>query len=77
VSELADACLAVKARLGCSEADARTVALDNIMAITRSGQMMLNLFDSWVKGDELIRQAIPQLLGLQTVTLQRTCCAGR
>lgn len=68
VSELADACLAVKARLGYSEPDARTVALDNLTAVARSGQMMLNLFDSWSTGDELIRQAIPQLLGLNTVT---------
>lgn len=68
VSELADACLAVKARLACSDPDARTVVLDNLTAVARSGQMMLNLFDSWSKGDVVIRQAIPQLLGLKTTT---------
>ena len=76
VSELADACVALKARLGCSAADARTVALDNLTAIARSGQMMLNLFDSWAKGDELIRQVIPQLLGLKTVTPDGVRIAG-
>ncbi len=68
VSELADACLVLREKLGYSDPDARTVALDNITAIARSGQMILNLLDSWVKGDESIRQVMPQLLGLQTVT---------
>jgi len=76
VSELADASLALKAKLGYSDPDARTVSLDNITAIARSGQMLLNLLDSWAKGDELIRTVIPQLLGLQTATPDGVRMAG-
>jgi hypothetical protein len=70
VSELADACLALKRKLGYSEPDARSVALDNIAGIARAGQMTLNLLDSWTRGDDTIRQVIPQLIGLTTVTPQ-------
>lgn len=76
VSELADACVSLKRRSGYSDPDARTVALDNITGIARSGQMVLNLLDSWAKGDELIKQAIPQLIGLQTVTQESVRMAG-
>ncbi len=76
VSELADACVSLKKRLGYSDPDARTVALDNITAIARSGQMVLNLLDSWAKGDELIRQVIPQLIGLKEVTQESVQMAG-
>lgn len=68
VSELAEACVALKRKLGYSDPDARTVALDNIIAFARSGQAILNLLDSWAKGDAVIRQVIPQLIGLKTVT---------
>lgn len=76
ISELADACLALKEKIGCSAPDARTVALDNIIGIARSSQMMLNFFDSWTKGDEMIRQIIPQLIGLTTVTPDAVRTAG-
>lgn len=68
VSELADACVELKKKFGYSDPDARTVALENITDIARPGQMMLNLFDSWARGDQTIRQIIPQLIGLTTVT---------
>lgn len=76
VSELADACFALKARLGYSDPDARTVALDNVGAIARTGQMTLNLLDSWTRGDEAVRQVIPQLLGLTPVNTQSVASAG-
>ena len=76
VSELADASSALMKRLGYSAPDARTVALDNLVGLSRSAQMILNLLDSWVKGDEGVRQAIPQLLGLTTVTVAGVKSAG-
>lgn len=76
VSELADACSALKAKLGYSAPDARTVALENIISIARSGQMILNLLDSWTKGDEVICQVIPRLIGLTTVTVDGVRAAG-
>jgi len=38
--------------------------------------MILNLLDSWTIGDDLIRQMIPQLVGLQTVTVDGVKMAG-
>ncbi len=69
ISELADSCSALKKNLGYVSSDARTVALDNVVGVARSAQMTLNLLDSWMRGDEAIRQIIPQLLGLQSVTI--------
>lgn len=76
VSELAEACIALKKKLGYSDQDARTVSLENITAVARSSQMTLNLLDSWHKGDEAVRQVIPQLLGLKTVTPDAVQMAG-
>lgn len=76
VSELADAAFALKRSLGYSDPDARTVALDNIGAIARAGQMTLNLLDSWAKGDNEVRRIIPQLIGLTTVTEEGVRSAG-
>jgi hypothetical protein len=76
ISELAEACIALKKKLGYSDQDARTICLDNITAFPRSSQMTLNLLDSWHKGDEAARQVIPQLLGLTTVTSDAVQKAG-
>lgn len=76
VSELVDACAALKSRLGYAGPDARTVALDNLIGVGSSAQMILNLLDSWAKGDEAVRQVIPQLIGLQTVTVTGVKTAG-
>ena len=76
VADLANACLSLKNQLGYSKPDARSVALDNVAWIAHSGQMTLNLLDSWVKGDELIRRIIPQLIGLQTLTPEAIKDAG-
>lgn len=76
VADLAEACLSLKKQLGYSDPDARSVALNNVASIARAGQMTLNLLDSWVKGDELIRTVIPQLLGLTTVTPEAVKLAG-
>lgn len=76
VDELAGACIALKAKLGYSDADARSVALNNITAVARSAQMTLNLLDSWSKGDNTVRQLIPQLIGLNSVTPNGAQMAG-
>ncbi len=76
VSELAEACFSLKKQLGYSDPDARSVALDNVGSIACSGQMTLNLLDSWAKGDEIVRHVIPQLVGLTRVTLQGVQTAG-
>jgi hypothetical protein len=76
VAELAEACISLKRHLGYSDADARTVALDNITSIARSGQMVLNLLDSWCIGDQAVRQIIPQLIGLTTISKEHVNLAG-
>jgi hypothetical protein len=76
VAELADACSALMRKLRYSAPDARTVALDNLIAVTRSGQMILNLLDSWTRGDETVRRVIPQLIGLTKVTTEGVRAAG-
>lgn len=76
VSELANACIALKEKFKYSSPDTRTVALENVISIARSGQMILNLLYSWAKGDELIRRVIPQLIGLTTVTPEGVRMAG-
>jgi hypothetical protein len=70
VSELGDACRASRAKFGYPPEDARSVALDNILGLSQSAQMVLNLLDSWTRGDNLVRQVIPQLVGLTTVTTE-------
>jgi hypothetical protein len=77
VADVADACESLRTRLGYSNPDARTVTLSNVRDIARAGQMTLNLLDSWNRGDEMVRSAIPQLLGLQTVTPEAVDSAGQ
>ncbi len=72
---MGQACKALRLELGYSDSDARTVALNNIESFVFSAQMTLNLLDSWAIGDKIIREAIPQLIGLTTVnaeTVQRS-----
>jgi hypothetical protein len=38
--------------------------------------MILNLLDSWVRGDAVVREVIPQLIGLTTITPQGVQMAG-
>ena len=76
VGELADACLSLREQIGCSDPDARSVALNNIRMIAHSGQMILNLLDSWAIGDDNVRQAIPQLLGLATKSPEAVQLSG-
>lgn len=77
VADLAEACELLRARVGYSDPDARSVALCNLRDIARAGQMTLNLLDSWHRGDDLVRTVIPQLVGLQTVTSQSVESAGK
>lgn len=76
VADVADACEALRRRLGYSDLDARIVALRNVQDIARAGQMTLNLLDSWNRGDDLVRQVIPQLVGLTPVTKETVEIAG-
>ncbi len=76
VASLADAARSIKDRLGYPDFDARCVALANVEAVARSCQMVLNLLDSWTVGDNTVRQVIPQLIGLQTVTTEGIKYAG-
>ena len=76
MNELAEAAFALLRRLGYSDPDARSVALNNIHLIARTEQMTLNLLDNWVKGDETIRQVIPQLLGIFRPTTESVRVSG-
>lgn len=76
VADLGDACEALRVRLGYSDPDARTVALVNIRSSARAGQLILNLLDSWTIGDELVRQFIPQVLGVKPVSVESVSFAG-
>lgn len=76
VSDLGNACDALKNKLGYSDPDARTVALNNIKVIASAGLMMLNFLHSWANGDARIRQIIPQLIGLKTVNQTGVKMAG-
>jgi hypothetical protein len=76
VHELAEAAVTLFRHLGYSDPDARTVALNNVHLIARAGQMTLNLLDSWVKGDEAIRQVIPKLLGVVNPTTESVHLSG-
>lgn len=67
-SEPAVRCAKLRTELGYSDEDARSVALSNIGSIASSTQMVLNLLDSWTIGNPQVKQAIPQLLGIQDAT---------
>ena len=67
----------IRTRFGYSDQDARSVVLNNVRFIAYSTQMVLNLLDSWCLGDEAVRAAIPQLLGLTNVTDRTVEVAGR
>jgi hypothetical protein len=47
-----------------------------MIGLARSAQMVLNLLDSWAIGDELVRQAIPQILGMRSVTQEAVKTTG-
>ncbi len=57
----------VRTRFGYSDQDVRSVVLNNVRSIAYSTQMVLNLLDSWCIGNEAVRVAIPQLLGMTRV----------
>lgn len=76
LNDLANQCIVIRNKNKYPSHDARTVGLNNLEGITRSGQMILNLLDSWTIGDNNIRQIIPQLIGLKTVTQESVKEAG-
>ena len=76
VDSFANACTTLRKKHSYSDHDARGAALNACFAIARSSQMILNLLDSWAIGDEVIRQFIPQVLGLRTVTKEAVDYCG-
>ena len=58
----------VRTRFSYSDQDARSVVLNNVRSIAYSTQMVLKLLDSWCVGNEAGRAAIPQLLGVTSVS---------
>ena len=73
---LANACKSLRQKHSYSDHDARGAALNSCFAVARSSQMILNLLDSWSIGDEVIRQFLPQVLGLKTVTKEAVDYCG-
>lgn len=76
VDSFANTCTTLRKKHSYSDHDARGAALNACFAIARSSQMILNLLDSWAIGDEVIRQLIPQVLGLKTVTKEAVDFCG-
>lgn len=66
----------VRTRFGYSDQDTRSVVLNNVRSIAYSTQMVLNLLDSWCIGDEAVRAAISQLLGLTNASDRSVKVAG-
>ena len=76
VNSLGDTCSNILKGNKFIDKDTRRVALSNIEMIACSGQMILNLLNSWTVGDEHFKNVIPQLLGLKTVTKDSVASAG-
>lgn len=76
VASLGDKCSQALSSFSFHEKDTRRVTLNNVEMIARGGQMILNLLDSWCTGDEAVKQIIPQLVGLTTVTDEGVKTAG-
>lgn len=66
----------VRTRFGYSDQDTRSVVFNNVRSIAYSTQMVLNLLNSWCIGDEAVRAAIPQLLGLTNASDRSVKVAG-
>ena len=66
----------VRTRFGYSDQDVRSVVLNNVRSIAYSTQMVLNLLDNWCIGNEAVRAAIPQLLGVTDVSDRSIKVAG-
>ncbi len=52
------------------------MVLNNVRNVAYAAQAVLNLLDSWSKGNEADRQAIPRLIGLTTPTKEGVQLAG-
>jgi hypothetical protein len=68
VASLGNKCRQVLSSFTFDEKDTRRVTLDNVEKIARGGQMILNLLNSWCIGGVAVKQIIPQLVGLETVS---------
>ena len=66
----------VRTRFGYSDLDARSLVLNNVRSIAYAAQMVLNLLHSWSIGNETVRAAIPQLIGLTNVSDHSVKVAG-
>lgn len=76
VQSVANRCTQLSAAFNYSDQDARSVCLHNIRSFAYGCGLILNLLDSWAIGDKTIREAIPQLLGLEDVTKHSVQVAG-
>lgn len=76
VGEVAAAAEQICREFAYSHHDARWIALNNIATTAKANQLVLNLLDSWSRGDERVRAAIPHLLGIATVTPEAVKSAG-
>lgn len=76
IKSLIDTCTTIIAKHKYSDEDIRTIAFANMRSIGYSSILITNLLDSWTIGDEMIRQSIPQLIGLTEVTEKSVKLAG-
>ena len=77
VVSLVEKCDEIKDTFGYSDQDARSLVCNNIRVISYSNVLLLNLLESWVIGDEMVRSFIPQVIGLQKPTEKQVAVAGR
>ncbi|MCH7821839.1 MAG: hypothetical protein IIA07_07470 [Proteobacteria bacterium] len=64
ILHLVETCTGIIKKYGFPDNDARTTTLVNVRVVSYSSLGICNLLDSWSIGDDVVRQAIPQLLGL-------------
>lgn len=67
VKSLIDFCTKIIEKHKYPDIDTRTVVFVNVRIIGYSTCAIANLLDSWGKGDEIVRQVIPSLIGLTDV----------
>jgi len=67
ILHLIETCTGLIKKYGLPDNDTRTASLVNVRLVSYSSLGIANLLDSWSIGDDVVRQTIPQLLGLVQV----------
>ena len=67
ILHLIETCTGLIKKYGFPDNDTRTASLVNVRLVSYSSLGISNLLDNWSIGDDVVRQAIPQLLGLDKV----------